>query len=341
LIFPWADGGNLGDYWKEYQVKSSELDSLQWIIGQFVGISAALEELHEHNTRHGDLKPENILWFTDKNDKGVLQIADLGLAAFHEEDEHTDLRRLGGKHTFTPSGTSRYEPPEMDRDRGKEDARSRQYDIWSMGCIVLELLIWVIYGYDAVKNLRSSTMYFWTKAPGEGYDIHPDVITRMEIMEGQLQDNTAYKELLHLVRNKLLIVKISEKYVSLPGCREIATELHTSFKDIHQKCQLIPSYLTPLRLEYSSPGISVKIPKPGVVYENEVGLATPARADAPRERQPSLPQISEPEDFGGQVLLRRPTEQINSDSLSSQASRIPKNQEVRELDRFGSLNVRS
>ena len=340
MIFPWADGGNLGDYWKDYETRSSELDSLQWIIDQFVGLSAALQELHENNARHGDLKPENILWFRDKNGMGELQIADLGLAAFHEKEENTNVRRVRDKHTVTPSGTSRYEPPEMDRDRGKKDARSRQYDIWSMGCIVLELLLWVSYGYDAVKTFRLNTTHFWTKAPGERYEIHSDVIMRMKIMERQLQDNTAYKELLYLVRNKLLIVKVSEKYVSLPGFREVATELHTSLKNIQQKCRLNQSYLTPFRLDYSSPEISVKIPKSGIVYENEVGLATPTRADAPRERQPSLPQISESEDFGGQVVVRRPTEQMNSDSLGTQASRIPKNQEVRELDRLRRLNVR-
>jgi serine/threonine protein kinase len=164
LIFPWATGGNLVNYWENYERKTQEMDSLQWIVRQFVGICSALKELHESNCRHGDLKPENILWFKDGHDTGKLQIADLGLTRFYEKEARTNVRQGKDIHTSTPSGTSRYEPPEMDKERENRDSqepRARQYDIWPMGCIILELLIWLTYGYQAVEIFRKSTKYFW------------------------------------------------------------------------------------------------------------------------------------------------------------------------------------
>jgi serine/threonine protein kinase len=92
-----------------------------------VRICSALEVLHIPNIRHGDLKPENILLFDPRNNGGTLQIADMGLATFHEQEANTKDRK--GMPTQTPSGTSRYEPPEMDEKRNTEDPRSRQYDI--------------------------------------------------------------------------------------------------------------------------------------------------------------------------------------------------------------------
>ncbi len=134
-----------------------------------MGISSALEELHENNCRHNDLKPENILWFKDNDDKGTLQIADLGLAAFHEKEADTKQRH--GKPTETPSGTSRTSRQRWTQNRDNDGPRSRQYDIWSMGCIMLELLVWLIYGCDAVKSFRKNTAYFWDRK-GQEYRVH-------------------------------------------------------------------------------------------------------------------------------------------------------------------------
>jgi serine/threonine protein kinase len=293
------------------------------------------------------LKPENILWFKDDNDMGTLQIADLGLAAFHEKDAHTNVRLGKDKHTSTPSGTSRYEPPEMDKEREKrasQEARSRQYDIWSMGCIVLELLIWLTYGYQAVESFRKNTDYFWELQEQNRYVVHHYVTSRMSIMDTQLQDNTAYKELLHLVRTRLLVVKVSQTYESQPEFREIAKVLFTSIRKIQEKCQSKPSYLTPVTLEYSSDEIIAIVPQPGIVYQNEVGLATPPRRDVPRAPQTSLSShISDPEeDAGPRILVSAPpfpTSGINSDSITREMPRFLDYQEVGELNHLRSMNL--
>jgi serine/threonine protein kinase len=344
LIFPWASGGNLGDFWRNYEGKSREINSLQWIVRQLLGISSALDELHQSNCRHGDLKPENILWFKDSIGMGTLQIADLGLARFHEEEAHTNVRQKNDMHTSTPSGTSRYEPPETDKDRATKETRSRQYDIWSMGCIVLELLIWLTYGYQAVEKFKNNTRYFWELQQQNRYVVHPYVVSRMRIMDTKLQENTAYKELLHLVRDRFLIVKVSETYKSQPEFREIAKVLCASIRKIQEKCLSKPSYLAPVTLEYSSDEIIVNVPQPGIVYQNEVGLATPPRRDVPRSPQTSLSsRISDPEgDAGPLVILRAPTFptlEIKSDSSRREMPRILDDQEVGELDHLRNMNL--
>ena len=349
LIFPWAGGGNLRDYWRNFERKSRETKSLQWIIFQLIGMSSALKTLHARNCRHGDLKPENILWFKDSNDMGTWQIADVGLAAFHDEAAHTNIRRENGIPTFTPSGTSRYEPPEMDRDRGKPEARSRQYDIWSMGCILLEQLIWLTYGYSAVEIFGKCTKYFWQLQPRNGYMVHPYVVSCMNVMDTQLQDNTAYKELLHLVRTKLLVVEFSDIYESKPEHREVAEVLLIQLEGIQRKCQTISSYLVPIKLEYPSDEISDHAPqpaKPGTVFKNATGLAMPPRIDAPKSPQPSLrthvpgeERVEEGEQDGFRMIVRTPTLDFASDSGTRDVSRGSDHQEVGEPNHFRKINL--
>jgi hypothetical protein len=202
-----------------------------------------------------------------------------------------------------------------------------------MGCIVLELLIWLSYSYQALVTFRKNTNYFWQHQQEMPYVVHRYVVSLMTIMETQLQDNTAYKDLLHLVRTKLLVVNVSETYESQGGFREIAKGLHTGIKAIQLKCQFTPSYLSPVRLE--------NFPQPGIVYENEVGLAAPPRRDVPRTSPTSLhTNVSGPEENGGPlVLVRAPTLDNNSDSQSRETLRISDRQEVGELNHLRSMNL--
>lgn len=277
---------------------------------------------------------------------GTLQIADMGLARFHEKDANTGLRLVNNIHTSTPSGTSRYEPPEMDRDRatpgGGSRARSRQYDIWSMGCVMLELLIWLCYDYEAVETFRKNTKYFW-QPQKDRYVVHDHVVSCMNVMDTQLQDNTAHKELLDLVRTKLLIVKVSETYESQLHFREIAKGFRKSMEDIEQKCRPSSSYfLIPVRLENFPSEDRTTHPQPGIVHENEIGLAVPPlQRDIPRTlpTPPLPPNSSLEKDNGFSILVSSPTLENNSDSLSGESRKVPDHQEVGELNHPGSMNL--
>jgi serine/threonine protein kinase len=166
FVFPWAREGNLRDFWRKEQNVSLNFSPadwvtcLEWFFKQLTGISEAIRTLHHpredpnENCRHGDLKPENILCFC-KQDRSSgsfpttvnLVVADAGLARVHEKATEFRIEK-----TKTSGGTTMYSPPES--ETRVDEARTRRYDIWSLGCLYLEFLIWLLYGSEALNNFR-------------------------------------------------------------------------------------------------------------------------------------------------------------------------------------------
>lgn len=348
LMFPWAEGGNLRGYWQDFPLQARNRSHVLWQLRQFVGICSALTALHDRNVRHGDLKPENILWFDPKNDGGILQIADLGLATFHQKEE--DTRNRQGMPTQTPSGTSRYEPPEMDKERNSLGPWSRQADIWSFGCIVFELLLWLAYGPSDITIFRNNTPYFWQKHHRRGkkeYVVHEYVVAIMETLDRDLEPGTAYKDLLNLVRNRLLVIKYSANYNDIPDdCREGATKVHEYFAKIVQRCESNSDYLKPLteKLRYPEAELDGKATHRNGVPRNEVhekggNLAVPGQHSNVQHAlhwnqmpediaQITQSGISDPDHDIPGIAIRAATMDLNSGSLTPQTSQVSNHQEV-------------
>ncbi|KAK2737455.1 heterokaryon incompatibility protein [Colletotrichum kahawae] len=215
LLFPWAEGGSLSNCWRCWKAGPLDPDGMEWIINQFRGIFLALGQLHDSNCRHGDLKPDNILWFKDARNKGELQIADLGLATFHQLDADTRKREELVIQTTTPTGTRRYQAPETDGEQyhHSNPPRSRSYDMWSMGCVMFELLIWLAYGNDDVETFQRSTPdFFWERVSTtlpKMYRINPVVEQCIDVMREDCPRNTVYGDLFELIVNQLLVFNSS------------------------------------------------------------------------------------------------------------------------------------
>lgn len=90
----------------------------------FRQIMSAIGYCHSLNICHRDLKPENIL-LTNKNE---VKIADFGMAALHQAEDHK-LR--------TSCGSPHYAAPEL--LKGKH-YRGDKVDIWSLGVILFAML---------------------------------------------------------------------------------------------------------------------------------------------------------------------------------------------------------
>lgn len=97
------------------------------------------------NGRHGDMKPENILWFQLHNAEdqelpanGKFVISDFGLTGFHRFETG-----VVGPRGIAPSPT--YRAPEYDVSADI----SQSYDIWTLGCVLLEFIVWYLQGYAA------------------------------------------------------------------------------------------------------------------------------------------------------------------------------------------------
>lgn len=131
-----------------------------WMVEQCYGIVSAVAFIHDPNVlnpegarmygRHGDIKPENILWFQKRQKPGgmgALVLSDLGLAAIHRDQSRSNIP--GHAIPATPN----YRPPECDMD-GEDGHISRSFDIWTLGCLFLEFLVWTLDGWEGRQNFR-------------------------------------------------------------------------------------------------------------------------------------------------------------------------------------------
>lgn len=261
FVFPWANGGNLSNLWKKhdgyygsYGRSDIAYRLIPAIVKQLVGLAHALKELHtfSHGSaasyRHGDLKPENILVFDyeERGFPGVWKMADLGLARYH-------YKATGDRKYVTSNsgaGTISYQPPES--IYAKASATSRLYDIWSMGCILLQMMTWLLYGTRKLSELTTNTTpaafardqsSYWTATYHGGkyhnIRIHPAVQDHMRQMKRDVQGSKALQALLSVIEDKLLVVKRPPN-TTVPwakGFRTNAADLHQSLREIQVECK--------------------------------------------------------------------------------------------------------
>ena len=116
---------------------------------QILGVAKALNRIIHYSPSgesggsvlygyHFDLKPANIL----VEATGRLLISDFGQATFRNASGSSGVTGMGG----TPA----YAPPETDSDCLKPN---RKYDIWSLGCIMLEVCTFTVKGFVGVRDL--------------------------------------------------------------------------------------------------------------------------------------------------------------------------------------------
>ncbi|XP_022774051.1 mitogen-activated protein kinase kinase kinase 17-like [Durio zibethinus] len=131
LFLEYAPGGNLLDLMsKKYGGKIPECDVKCYVRMLLEGI----RDIHQRGYVHCDLKPANILVFPSDQYGSIssLKIADFGLVRRPGERDMSKVEPL--MQAFP--GTAAYMPPESVTD-GKISAA---LDIWSLGCIVIEMI---------------------------------------------------------------------------------------------------------------------------------------------------------------------------------------------------------
>ena len=251
-IMPFADG-NL------YEYLQGKPDRKKWgyqpgpgyplhengIWEQLIGVLDALHKFQSplDPTRrgyHSDLKPQNILVFDaeettikrhdeDMGERrktrqkgGRLVITDFGQA-------HIGIKRgnKGKETTFTQQrpGTNIYLPPECDTG----DIMNTRYDVWPMGCILTEVLVYVTKGPVGVKALeerrRTTTTDFYRQKTGGIWSVHPEVIKYLDEIASDLHSNdlNIFKRVRQVI-DKMLEIE--------PGQRSTCGEACTELKEI-------------------------------------------------------------------------------------------------------------
>jgi hypothetical protein len=150
------------------------------------------------------------------------------------------------------TGTQKYEPPETDYERGDQGKpRSRLYDMWSMDCIVLETVIWVLYGFKELNSFSTGLDKFWHDRNG-GPHVHAEVEKWFRWIEAdpRCANNTMMKDLLDIIRFRLLVVNIEEsveldqtKLAMGTECRAYCKEMEERMGDISKKSVPGSAYL--------------------------------------------------------------------------------------------------
>ncbi|KAK1988375.1 hypothetical protein LZ30DRAFT_644416 [Colletotrichum cereale] len=246
IVFPWAEGGNLRDYWGREPPPKLDGDSVSWALDQLCGLAGAMEKLHSAKDaacRHGDLKPENILCFEDSRrsdplSQPFLVIADVGLAKVH-----TIATEMRNEATRTLNGTVMYEPPEAVLLLTKKQPRSRRYDVWSIGCIYFEFLIWLLYGKaelvrfgdDIAHPVNRTRQFFDVLGSGVAgaARIKPDVQKWMDWIrrDPRCPPNTAIRKLLELICTRLLVIEVSEQRTRTESSGSTSTQSSTTLHE--------------------------------------------------------------------------------------------------------------
>lgn len=205
-VLEWAEGGNLVDFWRNNDTQSATLHQIRKYLGQLSGLCMALEQLHELHRGNINLKPTSILIFPTSNSEwpGVFKITGLGPDIIRKQETKT---------------AQRYMAPEVARDT--DTTLSELTDVWSMGCIIFESVVWLLYGKQGLEmfwaNERQprcsepNSLFFAFGGGGRSKVNEVVKIWINHILDEDKrlkeQPRTLIGDLLTLVRDKLLVVQ--------------------------------------------------------------------------------------------------------------------------------------
>jgi serine/threonine protein kinase len=126
-------------YWTNNRPELNNSEFVLWELRQLWGLADGLRYIYNLDGWHHDLNGENVLVF-EEGDGGrpTLKIAGFGSAKM-------GARRSAPRDESSPTdsysqGTSAYEAPDY-VIRGET---SRPYDVWTLGCIFMDMLVWTI-----------------------------------------------------------------------------------------------------------------------------------------------------------------------------------------------------
>lgn len=196
---------------------------VSWLLTQLRGLTDALSKIHEYNldstipqrsngAYHRDLKPQNILFFQDSampKLQGVFKISDFGIAKFPSNERTASSNPNATRAITGRVGTRLYAPPAVEL----KDTPSSVNDMWSFGCIILELLIWMRYGPGERADFIISVNEFFRKDHHGNFDVHDKVGRAIQRLRHSKYDAVLH-EILETVVNGLLIWSPQDRWTS-------------------------------------------------------------------------------------------------------------------------------
>ncbi|ENH67466.1 Calcium/calmodulin-dependent protein kinase [Fusarium oxysporum f. sp. cubense race 1] len=246
MILPWASC-NLYEFWKSdpfSRTGNRDLDVIRWMSTQTLGLLAALDAIHDSQGvksygRHGDIKPENILWFElDNEPHGLLVLADFGLTKFHRERSRSFTKNTNVGYTYT------YAPPEIDIEG---EFMSRSSDIWSFGCVLLEMVCWLLGGWelseafadarlteDTSGIMKTDSFFAIVKLEDDElrrFTVKPQVLSFIRRLDHHESCTNYVHDILDIIEKYMIVVRTEDVK------RASTSELLEKFKGVDQRVQ--------------------------------------------------------------------------------------------------------
>ncbi|KAM5341794.1 hypothetical protein ACJ41O_014825 [Fusarium nematophilum] len=266
FIFDWADA-DLSRYWTFTEPRPEfNRDTVLWVAKQCSGLANGLQTIHRYSSieqsnqtdvadceavpgkklygMHGDIKPQNILLFKDSDARGTLKICDFGQAELHTVHSRSNRPKTDVAISLF------YRPPECDT---RDGTISRSYDIWTIGCLYLEFVAWLLGGWKLVKyfafkragpeipwapQLREY-LFFDRVDGGRTAEVKPCVTQFINWLHSHPNCTDFVHDFLDIIEHQLLVVESTgSEGVKRVGCGPLAIML----RNLCHKCLQIPGY---------------------------------------------------------------------------------------------------
>ncbi|CCF32174.1 protein kinase [Colletotrichum higginsianum] len=250
LPFIKCQNDHLGDVYESIDEEHSQDGEIRGGTSQvyMVWIHPDHHDFHQNNRHKLDpgrgfaikkLEDEN----RDVNDKkGILKITDFGQAELHSKTSKT-YRRSKGFDTLTYRSPECDTPPQLIRQSS---------DIWSLGCILLEFMTWMLGGAKYLDDFKRSrllldqhvnpikTDIFWERVPlGKldhvGTRLKPAVSKHIEELRSHQNCSPYVQDVLDLIVD-MLVIEPSHSYDN-QARRKTCGEVMVCLKNLSKKCQ--------------------------------------------------------------------------------------------------------
>ncbi len=154
IVLEYAAGGDLSKFLEKRGAQKNPLQEREALVW-FAQILSAVDYLHKRDMIHRDIKAANVFISAD----GATKLGDFNLSKTLE----CNAKRTSERTCTTPCGTPMYNAPE----RWLQGGYTQQVDIWSLGCLLYEMLLlqptFIAANMDALfKNIHTGT---FNKAP--------------------------------------------------------------------------------------------------------------------------------------------------------------------------------
>ncbi|KAJ4117540.1 hypothetical protein NW768_010903 [Fusarium equiseti] len=253
FIFPYAPF-NFG-YYIESSGPPQGWRGAIWASEQLAGLIGAIDTMHNPKhliqdsqriyARHGDIKCDNILCFPRSGtaDEVNLVITDFGLSAFNSDKSRSNI-----PNRDVPPVPG-YRPPECDVEGG---TISRAFDIWTVGCLFLELATWFLGGPRYVEEFRHrrttpfingsmNDIFFTFENPKSGDAdgtkailVKPEVTTWIHHLRQHPDCSQFLHEVLTIIEQEMLVMTDKK--------RSSSERLRKAFLDISETCKSKENY---------------------------------------------------------------------------------------------------